>query len=333
MNQKVIPIKVEGATKERKRQAPKGRRVDPKALVEVQALLGHESRQRDLLIEHLHKLQDHFGHLSAAHMAALAQEMKLAQTEVYEVATFYHHFDVVRDGNQAPASLTVRVCDGLSCEMAGAQDLLAKLPSILGKDVRVIHAPCVGRCEQAPVAIVHQNPVQNATVEAVQAKVAAKDVWHHPDAYADYESYKEQDGYKLAQECYGGLRDVESIIKTMEHSGLRGLGGAGFPTGRKWRIVKGYEGPRLMAINIDEGEPGTFKDRYYLERDPHRFLEGALIAAWAVGIEDIYVLPARRVPRVPRHPASRNREAGRRASGVEHAAFPPASRCRGLHLR
>lgn len=289
MNQKVIPIKVEGATKERKRQAPKGRRVDPKALVEVQALLGHESRQRDLLIEHLHKLQDHFGHLSSAHMAALAQEMKLAQTEVYEVATFYHHFDVVRDGEQTPASLTVRVCDGLSCEMAGAQDLLAKLPAILGKDVRVIHAPCVGRCEQAPVAVVHQNPVQNATVEAVQAKVAAKDVWHHPDAYADYEAYKEQDGYKLAQECYGGLRDVESIIKTMEHSGLRGLGGAGFPTGRKWRIVKGYEGPRLMAINIDEGEPGTFKDRYYLERDPHRFLEGALIAAWAVGIEDIYV--------------------------------------------
>ena len=289
MNQKVIPIKVEGPTKELKRKAPKGRRVDPKALVEVQALLGHESRQRDLLIEHLHKLQDHFGHLSSAHLAALAQEMKLAQTEVYEVATFYHHFDVVREGEQTPAALTVRVCDGLSCEMAGAQDLLAKLPSILGKDVRVIHAPCVGRCEQAPVAVVHQNPVQNATVESVKARVEAKDVWHHPDAYADYEAYKEQDGYKLAQECYGGLRDVESIIKTMEHSGLRGLGGAGFPTGRKWRIVKGYEGPRLMAINIDEGEPGTFKDRYYLERDPHRFLEGALIAAWAVGIEDIYV--------------------------------------------
>lgn len=289
MNQKVIPIAVQGATKQRKRQAPKGRRVDPKVLVEVQALLGHESRQRDLLIEHLHKLQDHFGHVSSQHLAALAQEMKLSQTEVYEVATFYHHFDVVRDGEDAPAALTVRVCDGLSCEMAGAQDLLAKLPSILGKDVRVIHAPCVGRCEQAPVAVVHQNPVQNATVESVKAKVEAKDIWDRPEAYADFESYKEQDGYKLAQECYGGLRDVEDIIKTMEHSGLRGLGGAGFPTGRKWRIVKGYEGPRLMAINIDEGEPGTFKDRYYLERDPHRFLEGALIAAWAVGIEDIYV--------------------------------------------
>ena len=289
MNQKVIPITVQGPTKERRRMAPKGRRVDPKALVEVQALLGHESRQRDLLIEHLHKLQDHFGHLSAAHLAALAQEMKLSQTEVYEVATFYHHFDVVREGEQVPAALTVRVCDGLSCEMAGAKDLLAKLPSILGKDVRVIHAPCVGRCEQAPVAVVHQNPVPNATIEAVKAKVEAKDVWHHPDAYADYEAYKEQDGYMLAQECYGGVRDVESVIKTMEDSGLRGLGGAGFPAGRKWRIVKGYEGPRLMAINIDEGEPGTFKDRYYLERDPHRFLEGAMIAAWAVGIEDVYI--------------------------------------------
>ena len=289
MNQKVIPITVQGPTKERRRMAPKGRRVDPKALVEVQALLGHESRQRDLLIEHLHKLQDHFGHLSAAHLAALAQEMKLSQTEVYEVATFYHHFDVVREGEQVPAALTVRVCDGLSCEMAGAKDLLAKLPSILGKDVRVIHAPCVGRCEQAPVAVVHQNPVPNATIEAVKAKVEAKDVWHHPDAYADYEAYKEQDGYMLAQECYGGVRDVESVIKTMEDSGLRGLGGAGFPAGRKWRIVKGFDGPRLMAINIDEGEPGTFKDRYYLERDPHRFLEGAMIAAWAVGIEDVYI--------------------------------------------
>lgn len=289
MNQKVIPITVQGPSKEHRRKTPKGRRVDPKALVEVQALLGHESRQRDLLIEHLHKLQDHFGHLSAGHLAALAQEMKLSQTEVYEVATFYHHFDVVREGEQTPAALTVRVCDGLSCEMAGAQDLLAKLPSILGKDVRVLHAPCVGRCEQAPVAVVHQNPVPNATLESIQAKVEAKDVWHHPDVYADYEAYKEEGGYSLAQECYGGLRDVESIIKTMEDSGLRGLGGAGFPAGRKWRIVKGFDGPRLMAINIDEGEPGTFKDRYYLERDPHRFLEGAMIAAWAVGIEDIYV--------------------------------------------
>ncbi|MBA4741408.1 MAG: NAD(P)H-dependent oxidoreductase subunit E [Azoarcus sp.] len=289
MNQKVIPITVQGPTKQRRRMAPKGRRVDPKALTEVQALLGHESRQPDLLIEHLHKLQDHFGYLSSAHMAALAQEMKISQTEVYEVATFYHHFDVVREGEEHPASLTIRVCDGLSCEMAGAQDLLEKLPSILGKDVRVIHAPCVGRCEQAPVAVVHQNPVPNATVEKVAALAEEKEIWHQPDQYIDLEAYKERDGYKLVQECYGGLRDVESVLKIMEDSGLRGLGGAGFPAGRKWRIVKGFDGPRLMAINIDEGEPGTFKDRYYLERDPHRFIEGALIAAWAVGIEEIYI--------------------------------------------
>lgn len=289
MNQKVIPITMEGPSRERRRMAPKGRRVDPQALLDVQALLGSEPRRPDLLIEHLHKIQDRFGHLSTVHMAALAQEMKLSQTEVYEVATFYHHFDVVREGQEVPPSLTIRVCNGLSCEMAGAQDLLDKLPSILGTDVRVITAPCVGRCEQAPVAVVHQNPVQKATPEKISALVDNKGIWHTPSSYIDYESYKEQDGYKLAQECFGGVRDVESVLKIMEDSGLRGLGGAGFPAGRKWRIVKSFEGPRLMAINIDEGEPGTFKDRYYLERDPHRFLEGAMIAAWAVGIEEVYI--------------------------------------------
>src|SRR5690554_3782389 len=216
MNQKVISIMMEGPSRERRRMAPKGRRVDPQALLDVQALLGSEPRRPDLLIEHLHKIQDRFGHLSTAHMAALAHEMKLSQTEVYEVATFYHHFDVVREGQDAPQSLTVRVCSGLSCEMAGAKDLLDKLPSILGTDVRVIHAPCVGRCEQAPVAVVHQNPVPNASVEKVAELVKAKEIWHHPDAYIDYEAYKEQDGYKLAQECYGGVRDAESIIKIME---------------------------------------------------------------------------------------------------------------------
>lgn len=289
MNQKVIPISVEGPSRARRRKAPKGRRVDPQAMVEIQALLGSESRQSDLLIEHLHKIQDQYGHLSSQHLAALAHEMSLAQTEVYEVATFYHHFDVVRENEEAPPMVTVRVCSGLSCEMAGANELLEKLPSILGKEVRVIEAPCVGRCEQAPIAIVHQNPVAEASVEKVAETVSEKEIWHKPDAYIDYEAYKDQEGYKLAQECYGGLRDVESVLATMEDSGLRGLGGAGFPAGRKWRIVKSNEGPRLMAINIDEGEPGTFKDRYYLERDPHRFLEGALVAAWAVGIEEIYV--------------------------------------------
>ncbi len=289
MNPKIIPIAVQQPSKERKRQAPKGRRVDPVALTEVQSLLGTEPRQADLLIEHLHKIQDRFGHLSAAHLAALAQEMGLAQTEVYEVATFYHHFDVIKEGEAAPAALTVRVCDGLSCEMAGARDLLAKLPRILGKQVRVIAAPCIGRCEQAPAVVVGQNPVSNATLDTVMAWVAAKDVTHVPGSYVDYASYQATGGYALLKGCSTGARDVESVIKTMEDSGLRGLGGAGFPAGRKWRIVRAEQGPRLMAVNIDEGEPGTFKDRVYLERDPHRFLEGMLIAAWAVGIEKIYI--------------------------------------------
>jgi formate dehydrogenase len=289
MNHTIIPIAVQGASKERKRQAPKGRRVDPNALLEVQALLGATSRQADLLIEHLHKIQDRFGCLSSAHLAALAQEMRLAQTEVYEVATFYHHFDVIKEGDSVPAALTVRVCDGLACEMAGARDLLAKLPGILGKDVRVIAAPCIGRCEQAPAAVVGQNPVPHASCDAIQAKVAAKAVHPIPDGFIDYAGYQAEGGYALLKDCMSGARDIESVIKTMEDSGLRGLGGAGFPAGRKWRIVRGEVGPRLMAVNIDEGEPGTFKDRVYLERDPHRFLEGMLIAAWAVGIEKIYI--------------------------------------------
>ncbi len=289
MNQKIIPIALQQETKERKRQAPKGRRVDPAALVEVQTLLGNESRQSDLLIEHLHKIQDAYGSLSVAHLAALAQEMGLAQTQVYEVASFYHHFDLVKEGEAAPAGLTVRVCDGLSCELAGAREMLTKLPVLLGKDVRVLAAPCIGRCEQAPAAVVGQNPVPHASCESVLAKVQAQSKIHTPEPYTDYAAYQAIGGYALLQSCVSGQRDVESVIKTMEDSGLRGLGGAGFPAGRKWRIVKAESGPRLMAVNIDEGEPGTFKDRVYLERDPHRFIEGMLIAAWAVGIDKVYI--------------------------------------------
>jgi NADH:ubiquinone oxidoreductase subunit E len=289
LNNRFIPIAVAASTKERKRQAPKGRQVDPAALEEVRALLGEKSRQPDLLIENLHLINDRYGHLSAAHLAALAQEMRLAQTEVYEVASFYHHFDVVKEGESAPPALTVRVCDGLSCEMAGAQDLLAGLPALLGPEVRVIAAPCVGRCEQAPVAVVGQNPVPRASVEAVADTVASRAVRHQPEGFIDCVDYVAQGGYALLKECISGERDAESVIRVMEDSGLRGLGGAGFPAGRKWRIVGAQAGPRLMAVNIDEGEPGTFKDRVYLERDPHRFLEGMLIAAWAVGIDAVYI--------------------------------------------
>jgi NADH:ubiquinone oxidoreductase subunit F (NADH-binding)/NADH:ubiquinone oxidoreductase subunit E len=298
MNQRVIPIvaSAPAVTKERKRQAPKGRRVDPAALAEVQALLGDAPRRRDLLIEHLHLINDRYGRLSTPHLAALAQEMRMAQTEVYEVASFYHHFEVVKEdangaiaANDLAPALTVRVCDGLSCEIAGAQGLIEKLPGILGKDVRVISAPCVGRCEQAPVAVVGQNPVPHATCGSVKEKVDAGATRDIPKDFIDYAAYQAQGGYQLLKECIAGKREVESVIKVMEDSGLRGLGGAGFPAGRKWRIVRNEPAPRLMAVNIDEGEPGTFKDRTYLERDPHRFLEGMLIASWAVGIAAIYI--------------------------------------------
>ncbi len=289
MQKKVIAIHPAKPGRGKMRSTMKGRSVDPVALAEVQALLGDAPRRADLLIEHLHKLQDRFGRLSAAHLAALAREMKLAQAEVYEVATFYHHFDVVREGEAAPPALTVRVCESLSCAMAGAHDLLAKLPGILGTDVRVIPAPCVGRCEQAPVAVVGQNPVAQATVESVRAVVAAQATRCAVATYTDYADYRAKGGYALLADCLADRRDRESITKTLEDSGLRGLGGAGFAAGRKWRIVAAEPGPRLMAINIDEGEPGTFKDRFYLERDPHRFLEGMLIAAWVVGIAEIYV--------------------------------------------
>ena len=285
-------INLEGGIVKRDKSArgrPRGRMVDPRALAEVQALLGSEPRRRDLLIEHLHKIQDRYGHISAARMVALAHEMKLAAAEVYEVATFYHHFDVVKEGETPPPALTVRVCDSLSCELFGANELITGLKRALGDGVRVLPAPCVGRCEQAPVAVVGHNPVARASVDKVRPLVAAKRTKCAVGKYVAYAEYRRQGGYKIAAECLAGERDAEAIITTMEHSGLCGLGGAGFPAGRKWRIVRNEKAPRLMAVNIDEGEPGTFKDRYYLERDPHRFLEGVIIAAWTVQISEVYI--------------------------------------------
>lgn len=273
--------------KQRARPIPKGRAVDPRALVEVQALLGEEPRRRDLLIEHLHKINDRYGHLSAAHLAALAQEMRLALAEVYEVATFYHHFEVVKEGSRAPAALTVRVCDSISCALAGAQDLLKNLR--LGDAVRVIPAPCVGRCEVAPCVVVHQNPVGNATVEKVRAAVSAKRFSCDEPEYVDYAQYRKSGGYRLVADCLAGKRTRDEITKIVEDSQLRGLGGAGFPAGRKWRLVAAEPAPRVMAVNIDEGEPGTFKDRWFLERDPHRFLEGMLVAAWCAGVGEVWI--------------------------------------------
>ena len=276
--------------RKKKRREGKGRPVDPGALLEVRALLGDEPRRRDLLIEHLHKIQDRYRALSAPHLVALAEEMRVAPAEVFEVATFYHHFDVVKEGEAAPPAVTVRVCDGLSCEMAGAQNLLALLRAGgYGEGVRVIPAPCVGRCESAPVAVVNQNPIGGATVADVDAALAAKAFSATIPDYVGYDAYVAQGGYGLLRACVNGERTPDELIAIMEDAGLRGLGGAGFPAGRKWKIVRAEAAPKLMAVNIDEGEPGTFKDRYYLERDPHRFLEGMLVAAWAVGIAEIYV--------------------------------------------
>ena len=266
----------------------KGRQADENSLHEVRALIGHAPHRRDLLIEHLHQLNDTYRGLHERHLVALAHDMKLSQAEVFEVATFYHHFEVIAD-DAVPATLTVRVCDGLSCEMGGAKALLAKLPGILGSEVRVISAPCVGRCEQAPVAVVHQHAVPHATPERVAQAVSAQNTQGNTTDYIDLEDYVADGGYALASALHSGAVDAEQVLKAMEDSGLRGLGGAGFPAGRKWRIVRDQPAPRLMAVNIDEGEPGTFKDRTYLERDPHRFLEGILVAAQVVGIDAVYI--------------------------------------------
>ena len=300
----------------RRKSKLKGRQADDASLAEVRQLIGDAAHRRDLLIENLHKLNDEYRALHDRHLVALAKEMNLPMAEVYEVATFYHHFEVVR-GNDPVADITIRVCDGIACELAGAQNLLEKLPAILGNPkVKVIAAPCIGRCEQAPAVVVHQYPVLFATTDKVAAAVKNKmttqpmakdDAVFDPAAlveqgvspqgemqlvspdYVGYEAYRAKGGYALAKEIVDGKRDAESIIKAMESSGLRGLGGAGFPAGRKWRIVKDQVAPKLMAVNIDEGEPGTFKDRTYLERDPHRFLEGLLIAASVVGIDACYI--------------------------------------------
>jgi formate dehydrogenase len=273
--------------KTRVRPILKGRAVDLKALQDVRELLVDAPPRRDLLIEHLHRINDRYGYLGAAHLAALAQEMSLALTEVYEVATFYHHFEVVKEGERAPAALTVRVCDSIACELAGARELLKGLK--FGNEVRVIPAPCVGRCEVAPCVVVHQNPVGNATLDLVKRAVERKQLSCAETSYIDYAQYRKAGGYKLIADCLAGKRTREEITKMMEDSGLRGLGGAGFPAGRKWRLVAAEPEPRVMAVNIDEGEPGTFKDRWYLERDPHRFLEGMLVAAWCSGVGEIWI--------------------------------------------
>lgn len=276
----------------RKAARQKGRQAMSVDLMQVRQYLDHGKGRRDRLIEYLHRIQDGLGNLPARLLVALAEELRLSPTEVFEVASFYHHFDVTKDGEPEPPPLTVRVCESVSCSLAGAEALIEQLQQAMGEGVRVQRVPCVGRCEQAPVAVVGTRPVGNAGLEDVAAVVeSGSHADTIPPRARDYASYCADGGYRRLREWseHDDETTKERIIVSLEHARLRGLGGAGFPAGRKWRIVRGYEGPRLMAVNIDEGEPGTFKDRYYLEREPHQFFEGMLIAAHVVGIDGIYI--------------------------------------------
>jgi formate dehydrogenase len=279
-----------GAGRKRAKSTPKGRQVDPEALSEIETLLGDRPRRRDLLIEHLHLIQDRYHQISAAHLAALAELMKLSFAEVFETATFYAHFDIVKEGEPDLPPLTVRVCDSLTCALLGAEKLLAELRNSFGPSVRVVRAPCVGLCDQAPAVEVGHNFLHKADRGAVEAAVKAKDTHPHiPTDYAGYDAYVAGGGYELLRRVRSGEMGREEIVVALDDGGLRGLGGAGFPTGRKWRSVIGEPGPRLMAVNADEGEPGTFKDRVYLDSDPHRFLEGMLIGAHVVEAAEVYI--------------------------------------------
>jgi formate dehydrogenase len=278
-----------GEGRRRAKATPKGRQVDPTAAHEIELLLGERPRRRDLLIEYLHLIQDKYHQISAAHLVALADEMKLSFAEVFETATFYAHFDVVKEGEPDIAPLTIRVCDSLTCAMLGAEKLLNELQDKSGPAIRVVRAPCVGFCDSAPVAEVGHRYVLNATSAEVLDTAARGETHPIIPSYVDYETYVSEGGYKLLGDLRAGRIGKEDILKVLDDSSLRGLGGAGFPTGRKWRAVLGEPGPRLMAVNADEGEPGTFKDRFYLLRDVHRFLEGTFIAAHIIDAEDVYI--------------------------------------------
>ena len=268
---------------------PKGRQVDQQQKEEIHELLGNGELRRDLLIEYLHVIQDRFGCLYSDHLVALASLMGMALSEVFETATFYAHFDIVIEDENCPPPITVRVCDSLTCEMFGAQELISNLSDDVSPAVRVLRAPCMGRCDTAPVAEVGHCHVDNATVDQIKSAIDNGEVHPVVPKYQDFDAYRAEGGYRLLEQCLSAERTPDELVSILQDSPLRGLGGAGFPTGLKWKIVRGYSGTRLMAVNADEGEPGTFKDRYYLEREPHRFLEGMAVAAWVVEAETIYI--------------------------------------------
>jgi formate dehydrogenase len=275
--------------KRRARARPKGRQVEPDALKGVRKLLGNRPRRRDLLIEYLHLLQDNHGHISARHLAALAQEMRLPMAEAYEVATFYHHFDVVKEGETPPDEITIRVCDSLSCALAGAADLITALKAKAPGYVRVMHAPCMGRCDGAPAAAVGKNYVDRAEAGMLLKLAKTRTIKSAMPRHARLADYVKTGGYETIASLRKGEKTPEAVIDTLIEAGLRGLGGAGFPAGKKWQFVRAGGSPRYLCINGDEGEPGTFKDRHYLETNPHQFLEGVLIAAWGVDAAQAYI--------------------------------------------
>ena len=282
-------MEIKSKLKKNKKLRQRGRQVDFEIREELIKLLDVSNYRRDHLIEYLHVIQDNKGHINDEFMAALANLLGISQTEVYEVATFYHHFDVITNGQTVPPHLTIRVCDSVSCELNGANELAQNLDDYYKGTVRIQKVPCIGRCQHAPVAVVKFNPIDNANLKNVKQAADTKAYSPAIPKYIDMDEYIKKDGYKLFEKLKNNESEKEKVLKELEDSNLRGLGGAGFPAGKKWRILKDQKAPRLLAVNIDEGEPGTFKDRYYLESDPHRFFEGMLVACEVVGIDKVYI--------------------------------------------
>ena len=315
----------------RRDRGPKGRPVDDRALTDVRDLLGSRERRRDLLIEFLHLIQDRYGHLAARHLRALAEEMRLAQAEVYEVASFYDHFDVVREGDAPPAPITIRVCDSISCMLAGSEQLIQELATgVDPAEVRVVRAPCIGRCAGAPAARIGDREVDHASSEGLRHMAREGLTGVVVPDYVGLDAYRQAGGYELLAKVRAGAPSAEAMIETLQNAGLRGLGGAGFPMGRKWSIVRSFAGPRLMSVNGDEGEPGTFKDRWFLERDPHRTLEGALIAAHAVDAQRIYFYMRDEYPAVVH--ILRTEIAALEAGGISPPGFIELRRGAGAYI-
>ena len=253
----------------------------------LEKILSPLDLRRDLLIEHLHKIQDYFGFLSEKNLALLAKILKLSKVEVYEVASFYAHFDIVKEGDIPPPKTTIRVCNSLSCQINGSTTLKNKIiKRFQDQDIRVLDAPCMGRCAFAPALEIGHFHVENANLEKVIEAIEKK--WKSPiiPNYQSFYDYINKGGYQKLKEVKD-RKDIwyDNIIK----ADLRGLGGAGFRTAKKWKLVSNEKGPRYLAVNGDEGEPGTFKDKYYLEKEPHMFLEGMLMAATSINAEKCFI--------------------------------------------